>query len=265
MDKKYHTPSRLIVLASITFIVLSQAWGSGVKPARADVPPVPPPQATATKIPRTPIARPSPTPVPRRAGPRTSRAARDSVSYTLLTENFDASDTLPTNWITSTVVGSNGFWKIEEVAPHPGYVTAHSLPHLVRFNSFDAYEWEEVRLYSTTSLDFRARSNISLTFWMYHNPEVPQDPETGAYDHVQVQVSTDHGLSWLSYGEVVRYLGADVNEWRQHTIDITAAGGHADSLVAILGISGWGDDCNIDDISVTAESIQLYLPFISKQ
>ncbi len=83
-----------------------------------------------------------------------------------------------------------------------------------------------------------------LRFWMYH--------DTGwslLNDSLQVQVSTSGGASWTNVGAAIpRYDGS--TSWKEHTVDLSAYSTQTDLRVGFLGISAYGNDIHIDDVSL---------------
>ena len=127
----------------------------------------------------------------------------------------------------------------------PSGAPAHSSPNLIYFNSFDTNGGEQTRLYRTSGIDLSGIANAAVSFWMYH------DTGYSYSDKVQVQVSTNAGSSWDNVSSAVsRYDGTD--KWTKHTIDLSAytGAGKTDVRVAFLGISDWGNDIHIDDVSI---------------
>ena len=69
-------------------------------------------------------------------------------------------------------------------------------------------------------------------------------------DKVQAQVSTN-GTTWTNVGTAVaRYTGS--TGWTQASIDLSAYKGQT-VYVAFVGISAYGNDEYLDDVTVTAQ------------
>ena len=80
---------------------------------------------------------------------------------------------------------------------------------------------------------------------MYHDTAY-----SSSADKVQVQVSTN-GTTWTNVGSAIsRYRSAA--GWAQETVDLTAYKGQT-VQVAFLGISAYGNDVHVDDVTVTAQ------------
>jgi hypothetical protein len=144
------------------------------------------------------------------------------------------------------VNGSEGSWATNAGTSHPSGVAAHSSPNLIYFNSWTAHTGHDTRLYRTSGIDLSGFSDISISFWMYH--------DTGfstANDRIQMQVSTNGGTVWNNVGSPISRYNAAA-QWTQHTVDLNAytGPGYTDVRVALLGISAWGNDIHIDDIRI---------------
>ncbi len=127
---------------------------------------------------------------------------------------------------------------------YPSGYAAHSGPNLVYFNSWTAYYGNNARLYRTTGLDLSGLSSAYVSFWMFHDTGYVSN-----YDRVQLQVSTDGGLTWNNVGSAIDRRDVTAG-WKQHSISISSYTGRNDVRIGFLGISQWGNDCHLDDIEV---------------
>ncbi len=172
-------------------------------------------------------------------------------AVTLLTDGFDTS-TAPAfsaNWGVAGVSETDGNWVTSAASIHPAGITPHSGPNMAVFNSFSTSSGQ-TRLYQTSGIDLSGLTNAKVSLWMYHNIEY-----TNA-DTMQVQVSTDAGVTWNNAGApIARYDGTA--QWTQHTINIDAytGVGMTDVRIGVLGISAYGNDIHIDDIAVFSDDI----------
>ena len=81
---------------------------------------------------------------------------------------------------------------------------------------------------------------------MYHDTGY-----TSRADRVIVQVSTDGGTTWSDVGAPInRYDGT--TGWAKHTVSLNAYVGMPAVRVGLLGISDYGNDVHIDDVSLTS-------------
>lgn len=164
----------------------------------------------------------------------------------LYTQNFDGvtAPNLPADWAQVDVSGTAGNWASATATAHPSGQPPHSAPNLVYFNSYTVSENNSTRLYRTVGLDLSGASNPRLYFWMYHDIGY-----SSSGDRVQVQVSTDGGTTWEDVGAPIpRYDGS--TGWKEHFVDLSAFAGANNVRIGFLGISGYGNDCHIDDVRV---------------
>ncbi|MDW8350679.1 MAG: S8 family serine peptidase [Anaerolineae bacterium] len=164
---------------------------------------------------------------------------------TVFTENFDSvsAPALPPGWATQTVTGTSGLWGTSTATVNPSGQPPVSAPNLVYFNSYDASAGHATRLYRTSGLDLSTVVAPELRFQMYHDTEYINN------DRVQVQVSTNGGLTWQNVGAPVpRYDGS--TGWKLHTVSLAAFAGQPDVRIALLGISAFGNDVHLDDVGV---------------
>jgi hypothetical protein len=158
---------------------------------------------------------------------------------TLFSNGFETSGS---GWVTAQVSGTAGAWTFLTSGTLPT-TTPHGGSYLAKFNSYDAASGSQTRVYRSTGFAIPSTATTAtLTFWMYHDTGY----STSA-DRVQVQVST--GSTWANVGSAVnRYDGS--TGWKQHTIDLTAYKGTTVQL-GFLGISAYGNNVFIDDVTVT--------------
>jgi hypothetical protein len=99
-------------------------------------------------------------------------------------------------------------------------------------------------LYRQIGLDMTTMPTHTLSVWVYHNPGY-----AGSADRLQVQVSIDGGNYWLDAGTpITRYDGS--TGWKKHQVDLSAYAGQTDLRLGLLGISRYGDDVHVDDLSM---------------
>ncbi|HEY0144133.1 MAG TPA: pre-peptidase C-terminal domain-containing protein [Thermoanaerobaculia bacterium] len=158
---------------------------------------------------------------------------------TLFTNGFE---TAGSGWATAQVSGTAGAWTFPTSGTLPT-VTPHGGSYLAKFNSYNAAAGSQTRVYRTAGFLIPATATTAtLKFWMYHDTGY-----TTSADRVQLQVST--GSTWTNVGTAVnRYDGS--TGWKQHTIDLTAYKGSTIQL-GFLGISAYGNNTFIDDVTVT--------------
>ncbi|HTP11559.1 MAG TPA: carboxypeptidase regulatory-like domain-containing protein, partial [Anaerolineae bacterium] len=173
-----------------------------------------------------------------------------------LSESFDSVSApgLPVGWATTVVTSSSTLanWLSATATVHPSGVAPHSPPNLVYLNSYSAGSGGANRLYRTTGLNMTTAPTTTLSFWMYH-----ETGYTTNADRVQVQVSIDGGTTWMNVGAPVnRYDGS--TGWKQHSIDLSAYATQTDLRLGLLGISAFGNDVHLDDLTFgSGQCVQL--------
>ena len=101
-------------------------------------------------------------------------------------------------------------------------------------------------MYRTTGFAVASSyTSVTLKFWMYHDTAY----STSA-DKVQAQVSTN-GTTWTNVGTAISRYSATAG-WAQATIDLSAYKGQTVYL-GFVGISAYGNDEYLDDVTVTAQ------------
>ncbi len=160
-------------------------------------------------------------------------------STTIFSNGFESAGT---GWATAQVAGTQGAWTFVTSGIHPT-IAPHGGSYLAQFNSYDAASGSQTRVYRTTGFAIPSTvTSATLTFWMYHDTGFSSDA-----DRVQVQVNT--GSTWTNAGAAInRYDGS--TGWKLHTIDLTAFKGSTVQL-GFLGISVFGDNIFVDDVTVT--------------
>ncbi len=168
-------------------------------------------------------------------------AAVASGPATLFSDGFEST----TGWGSVSVSGSTASWSQAASGSYPS-ASPHGGSYLADFNSYSANAGDTARIYRTSGFAVAGTyTTVTLTFWMYH------DTGYSSYnDQVQVQVSTN-GTTWTNVGSPVsRYNGS--TGWAQATVDLSAYKGQTVYL-GFLGISAYGNDEYLDDVSVVAQ------------
>lgn len=169
----------------------------------------------------------------------------------LLTQSFDTGVTppaLPAGWAVTQVSGATANWFTRAGTRYPSGHPAHSAPNLIYFNSWSASTGQQARLYSTTPLDLSRASQAEVDFWMFHDLGY-----SGSNDRVQVQVSTDGGTTWTNVGDPISRYDGSGPAWKEHKVNLSAYAGQSNVLIGFLGISAYGNDIHLDDITVKAQ------------
>ena len=161
----------------------------------------------------------------------------------LVSDGFEAAGF--SDWATRQVSGTQGAWTQVGSGVNPA-ASPHGGGCMAMFNSFDAASGSQTRLYRTIPFTIPASSaNVTLRFWMYHDPGYPS-----SNDRVQPQISLD-GATWTNVGAAVSRYAASAG-WAQVTVDLGAYIGQPTVYLGFLGISAFGENIYLDDISVGA-------------
>ena len=159
---------------------------------------------------------------------------------TLFTDGFEG-----TGWSVVDTAGTAGNWTFAASGTHPS-ASPHGGTKLAVFNSYTSGSGSQTRAYRTSGFAVSSSfTSVSLKFWMYH--------DTGystLNDRVQVQISTN-GTTWTNVGAAVSRYRSTAG-WTEATIDLSAYKGQTVYL-GFLGISIYGNDCYLDDVTVSAQ------------
>jgi hypothetical protein len=170
-----------------------------------------------------------------------------SSSTTLFSESFDGTTFPPTGWTVADVSGTSGNWTRGTASVHPTGIGPNSGAGMAIFNSWTASSGTSTRLARTATMNIPAGvTTASAVLWVYH--------ETGytSLDKIVVQTSPD-GATWSDRGTVNRYDGT--TGWKQHAVDLSALIGAGDFRIGYLGVSAYGNDTHLDDVSATATTL----------
>ncbi len=163
----------------------------------------------------------------------------------LLNDSFERG-----GWLQAQVVGIYGAWDLVNTWIYPT-TTPHSGSLMAAFNSYLSLSNNLTRLYRSTGFQLpNSFSSATLNFWMYH------DPISLADDRVQAQISTD-GATWADVGAAVSRYSSTYG-WTRTSIDLTPYIGQTTLYLGFVGISEYGSNIYLDDVSISA--LQTALP-----
>ena len=176
-------------------------------------------------------------------------------SSVILGENFDTviAPSLPDNWFSTAVTGYYT-WKSNGGTTHPMGGGAHSGFNLVCFNSYTAPSGNTSTLVSPSFSLTRFMSG-QVKFWMYRDAGYP-----AAADRVEVYVNTTGSLTGATLLGTInrsRTLSPAVatTGWYEYSFDIpTTFNGDINYLI-FNGVSMYGNDIYLDDISVSGPPV----------
>jgi uncharacterized repeat protein (TIGR01451 family) len=183
------------------------------------------------------------------SGAGADRSARTQVAVTTPTlyEGFDATTFPPLNWTTTVVTTGVTLpaWSrmttgiLPLIAPRTGAAMA-------QINTYSASATSSNRL-ATPVLSFSGMVAPRLLFWMSQS-----SASSANYDRIQVQISTDGGTTWAKLGEPFYRYDSTCSTpcWKQKGVDLAVYVGQTNVRVGFLGISAYGQNINLDDVSV---------------
>jgi uncharacterized repeat protein (TIGR01451 family) len=186
-----------------------------------------------------------------------NKQATTMVAYQLpfLQEGFENLTFPPAGWAQVIVndPGTDPVWTRETVGTSPT-INPHSGAAMVKFNSYNAPALASARLY-TPALDLSTAQMPALRFWMSYY-------SSATNDRITIQASTDGGTNWTDLTTFARYDATCTTAcWKQNAVDLAAYAGQSSVQIGFLGISAYGYNIFIDDVTV-AEPWSL-CPYIS--
>ncbi|MCZ2357655.1 MAG: proprotein convertase P-domain-containing protein [Bacteroidia bacterium] len=169
-----------------------------------------------------------------------------TTTNTLLSANLDAA---PSGWITTITNNPRGTAPAIDyigTTVNPGGYAPAQGTGMLRFNSYSCENGDAIRLRSS-SFSTSGYTNLQLTFNWFQNNRYP-----GSNDNVTVQYSTD-GVTFTNINTYYRYNAA--TGWTTQTITLpVACNGQATLYLGFLFNSLWGDDCHMDNITLTGQT-----------
>jgi len=164
----------------------------------------------------------------------------------LLVNSFEgaAAGTFPADgWDQVDVSGTAGNWTAPTAGTSPA-ATPHSGSRLASFNSYSASSGSSTRLWRMpTGIDLTGITSPRVEFWFFHG-----DCGWNSGDNVQLQTSTDSGVTWVNVGMPV--VQKNSGGWERYQFDLSAYAGNTDLRVGLLGISQFGCNMHVDDVRV---------------
>src|SRR5215217_1319451 len=176
-----------------------------------------------------------------------------SFAQVLLSESFDATTFPPTGWTSLINSGTYDWQRVvgQSTAPtiYPSAVT-HSGAGMACFKSFSATSGSAAELRTPViNLVYPNGMNV-VKFWMYRDPGYASNA-----DQVQVYANTTaSGTGATLLGTVNRSLSLTPLEsatgWFEYQFTIPATFNTATNYIIFKGLSAYGNDMFIDDVSV---------------
>ncbi len=143
--------------------------------------------------------------------------------------------------------GTDPDWSQVSVGTTPT-INPHSGGFMAKFNSYSTGNGGMALLY-TMALDFSGAANPAVSFYMSHDTGYSSNA-----DQIQLQASTDGGVTWENVGTpILRYDPTyTVAGWGFHSVDFSAYAGMSNVWVGFLGMSAYGNNFYLDDVTILA-------------
>ena len=169
-----------------------------------------------------------------------SRSSGNDIVY--FSQGFDQL-ALPTGWSVSQVVGPVATWTFVGNGSNPP-IPPFSGAGQAKFNSFDAGIGQQARLTSRV-FNLSSAADPILQFYMYHENEF-----LSSYDSLYVEISTVDSIAgpWTTLRGLARL--SPTSGWRKETIALTSFIGNSRCFVSFRGVSKFGNNIFIDEVSV---------------
>jgi M6 family metalloprotease-like protein len=171
------------------------------------------------------------------------------ISANVINQNFDtvSSPVLPLSWESSSVTTN---WETSTVSVHPA-ASPHSGTNLVFLDCYNMLPGVSASLVSPV-FSLSGITNSKVKFWMYRDSGGYTAPSTND-DRVSVYINSSNSLSGATLlGTVNRRTTltpiVSTPGWYEYTFDLPGFGNS--NYVVFNGISGWGNNILLDDISV---------------
>ena len=158
----------------------------------------------------------------------------------LFSNSFESS-----SWTSVLISGSSATWTTATTSTNPTGISPQNGSYLARFNSYTCRENAQARFYPSTNFSIPINAGtVDLKFWIYHDTNY-----ASSNDQIQPQISTNGGTDWTSIGAPVSRYNSTTG-WEEITISLASYIGVNNILIGFLGISGYGNDCYIDNVTV---------------
>ncbi|HRY32608.1 MAG TPA: choice-of-anchor J domain-containing protein [Bacteroidales bacterium] len=172
-----------------------------------------------------------------------------------ISQDFSLPDFPPLNWSLENPGNDTYKWRRASASHNGGSGSA-----VIDFYNITAGK-EDYLNTPRTDLS-NVTGNAVIEFYMAHKRY------SASYsDRLQVQVSTDCGLTWATVWDkqganlatVTGYVTSSyvpaAGDWRQEQADLSAYVGNADILIRFRALSGYGNNLYIDDVNIMAGTV----------
>lgn len=186
----------------------------------------------------------------------TTVTATFATTNTILNQTFDAVSTpnLPAGW-SSSIITTDGAWSTNAGTVTPAGIAAHSGANLVYFNSHIVPSGYSAALVSPVFSLSGGSTNNTVSFWMYRDSTSYSGGGTTNDDRVEVYVNTAANMTGATLLGTVNRLtslspAVASDGWYNYAFSIPETFTGTTNYLILKGISGYGNDVHIDDISI---------------
>jgi len=164
-------------------------------------------------------------------------------AQSLFSDSFESNSLA--NWTTTPLSGVYGIWSTTNTMLNPSANITHG-SYAAQFNCYNAPAGNSTRLALLNSLDFSITTEVPrLKFYMFH------DNDFSTYkDSIKVRWSIDGGLNWSDGMTGFARYTASNNSWQEHIVILTGTQSQANVKICFDGVSAYGNNMFIDDISI---------------
>lgn len=178
-----------------------------------------------------------------------SAVAGDSYTDTIFSESFENAGAIPSGWAENLDADGNATSATlyyTTTSSWPSGFSAYDGSYFVRFNSYSVQTGNSARLMNTTGFSTTGITNAVINFAWTQDDGYTND------DNVVVEYSLD-GTTWISTGDTITRASASGDSWTFQSVNLpTAAQNQSTVYIAFLFTSAYGNDCHLDDVSVTS-------------
>ncbi|MHB1278529.1 MAG: T9SS type A sorting domain-containing protein [Bacteroidia bacterium] len=148
------------------------------------------------------------------------------------------------NWLVQQVSGTGNWSVLTTAMTHPT-LSAATGSNFLYFNSYSFSQGVSSRAMSPC-LNLTGTDNPYLSFKLSKSSAYVNDP-----DSLYIQYSVDGGSSWTSVAGFTRLdTGASTPYWQEYSVCLPMLANTDNVRVALLGVSSYGDNFGVDDLSL---------------
>ncbi len=169
-------------------------------------------------------------------------------AQTYLTESFDNETFPPTGWTHLDISGDNKLWDRQTSGTNPN-CSPNSGAAMIRYNSYSYSAGSSAALISSV-VDLSSATTPIVEFWMYRDNAFPS-----LADRVEILINTTPAFAGATHlGTINRTRSLAPTEtadgWYKYVLAIPAGFNSATNYILIRGISAYGNNIFVDDVTV---------------